>query len=274
MVTRTRKSFYEIVTEAVSDMSKYGYDRQSRLENWVEKLRKAATEEFVSDIELEQTLRKVLGATYHKFVTKQGIKKYHKNVPAFRIDKLKPKLRSELDKRILANTSYIKIKRKKAVEDTLQRFVGWSTAIPAGGTEQTDKNETKRNIQKPLRQCSYEERRVIIDQGHKLVASINDVVAKAEGAIAFKWRSNWRQLNYNYREDHKERDDKIYGIKDSWAHKNGLINRIDGWSDNISAPAEEPMCQCYAVYIYDLDDIPEYGLTEKGRSEMQRLKAA
>jgi hypothetical protein len=50
----------------------------------------------------------------------------------------------------------------------------------------------------------YEARRVMIDQNHKLIANIDNVIATSNNAIAAEWHSHWRQAGYDYREDHKE----------------------------------------------------------------------
>ncbi len=79
----------------------------------------------------------------------------------------------------------------------------------------------RESIAKPIRQLRYEERRVSIDQGHKLVSSINAVIAEQTQAIAMMWRSHWRQAGYDYRPDHKERDKRFYVVRGSWALSRG-----------------------------------------------------
>lgn len=158
----------------------------------------------------------------------------------FTIDKVKHKLRAELDRRIVTSANLIKLNRAQAIEKTLQRFEGWATSIPIGGTKIAEKRTIKGNVATSLKQLPFEERRVIIDQGHKFVSNLNEILAHDGGAIAAVWHSHWRQKNYNYREDHKERDELIYAVRDSWAIKQGLMNKgPNGYTDDITKPGEE-----------------------------------
>ena len=78
------------------------------------------------------------------------------------------------------------------IEKTMRRFQGWSTSIPPGGVSAEKKADVKKDVRKSLKQLPYEERRVIVDQGHKLVASISEIIASDGGAIAGRWRSQYR----------------------------------------------------------------------------------
>jgi hypothetical protein len=100
-------------------------------------------------------------------------------------------------------------------------------------------------------------------------------VAEQGGAIAYRWRSHWRRAGYDFRKDHKERDNEIYLIRNSWAKDQGLIKAGSaGYYDEITSAAQEPFCQCYVVAIYALRELPEDMLTEKGKKllEETRLK--
>jgi len=113
----------------------------------------------------------------------------------------------------------------------------------------------------------YSERFVLIDQGHKLVASINDIIAADGGAIAGQWSSRWRQPGYNYREEHKERDGQFFLIRDSWAHRAGLVKKGKaGYVDESTAPGQEPACRCSYKYVYNIRDLPDDMLTAKGKA--------
>jgi hypothetical protein len=118
------------------------------------------------------------------------------------------------------------------------------------------------------------ERRVIVDQGHKLTASIHEIVAIDGGAIAGIWHSRWREIGYDYREDHKDRDRRIYVIRNNWALKRGLM-RLAGreYTDQITQPAEEVFCRCHYEYLYTLRDLPPDMLTTKGREELVAARA-
>ena len=233
-------NFYQVLTEAVNDFMLNGFDNEERLKYWLLRIRESAEKELIPDNVLEKKLRDSLESAFHRLVTKEGLVNTH--VSAFTLAKIKPQLRSELDRRILASANLIKLNREKSVQEVLQRFQGWATSIPVGGNKNTNKIEQKQLIRKSLSKMPFEQRRVIIDQTHKLIANINDIVANQAGAIGARWHSNYRQINYNYRKDHKERDEKIYVIKDGWAYQEGLIKSVDGFTTDITMPGEEVYC--------------------------------
>lgn len=181
-------------------------------------------------------------------------------------------MRAELDRRIMASANLIKLNREEAISNTLRRFQGWATSIPIGGSDAVDRREEKAYIKKGISGLDFKERRVVIDQTHKLISSLNDIVATNNGAIAAEWHSSWRQANYDYRKDHKERDQVVYMIKDSWADKKGLIKPINGYTDSITQPGEEVYCRCSYRYIYLLRDLPSEMLTAKGKIALESSK--
>lgn len=247
----------------------YGFDNQKRLDFWIEKLREAAVKSLITEKEMQKEIERSLSQVYSRLVTKGGL--LNANVSKFTLDKLKPKLRAELDRRIMASANLIKYNREETISNTLRRFAGWATSIPIGGTDIVDKKKEKKNIRKDLATIDFKERRVIIDQTHKLINNINELVATDNGAIAGKWHSHWKQLNYDYREDHKERDEKIYVVRGSWADKQGYLNHPYGYTDQITQPGEEVYCRCNYVYLYNLKQCKDI-LTKKGELALQSIK--
>lgn len=267
-----KKSFYQVLTDAVNYFIENGFKSEKMLDFWVKKLSDSAYESLIPEKTLMKELERSLGQVYRRLVTKGGVLKTNPGISKFTIDKLKPKMRAELDRRITTSANLIKLNRDEAISNTLRRFQGWATSIPIGGTNAADKLAEKAYIKKSITKLGYEERRVIIDQTHKLVSSINDIVAKGGGAIAAKWHSNWKQQGYDYREDHKERDGKTYLIKGNWAQEKGLIKPINGYVDDITMPGEEVFCRCNYVYLYNLRQLPEEMLTYKGKSSLESVK--
>ena len=207
-------------------------------------------------------------------VEKGQIVQFHKGVSRFTIERVRPALRAELDRRIMASANLIKLNKEQAVAKTLQRLQGWSTSLPKGGSDTTDKAKIKKDIRKSLASLPFEERRVIIDQSHKLRASLSEILATDGGAIAARWHSNWRQINYDFREDHKERDGLVYVMRGCWALEQGLIKAGPaGYTDDITQPAEEPFCRCYFTFIYHLRSLPDDMLTAKGKAALADAKA-
>jgi len=263
-------NFYETLTAAVNDIIEYGFDSKKRIDYWLEKIKKAAEKELIPQHQVQAELEKSLNNAYSRLVTKGGL--INKEISRFTIDRLKPKLRAELDRRIMASANLIKYNREDAINNTLRRFEGWATSIPKGGNKTTNKVKQKQDIRKSLGKMPFEQRRVIIDQTHKLISNINNIVAVDNGAIAARWHSHWRQMNYDYRKDHKERDEHIYLIRGNWASEKGLIKAVDGYTDDITMPGEEVYCRCNYVYIYDIGSLPENFLTIKGKKALSQVK--
>jgi hypothetical protein len=101
------------------------------------------------------------------------------------------------------------------------------------------------------------------------------VVARGNGAIAGIWHSHWRRPGYDYREDHKERDERVYLIRGSWAHEQGLVKPGKvGYLDDITQPGQEPFCSCYVQYISALSKLPDEMLTKSGQQFLTKARAA
>ncbi|WP_447886999.1 hypothetical protein [Serratia fonticola] len=262
------KSLYEVLTAAVNYYVDNGWDNEKSLLSWCAKLRIAANRETVNS----ETTRNHLTAIYKRLVIDGGaIRDQPFGGPTkVTLAKVRPDLRKELERRIFVSANLIKLNREAAIEKTIQRFQGWVSSVPVGGTNAVDRVEQKAQIRAKLSEQTFEHRRVAIDQGHKLAANITDIIAIQGGAIAVKWHSPWRRPGYNYREDHKERDEKIYLLRDSWAIKQGLIKPVNGYYDEITAVGEEVYCSCQAIYIYAPQKLPDEFLTEKGKREFER----
>lgn len=268
-------NFYETLTAAINDFIEHGFDSQERLDRWMLALEQAAKATLTPEYLMREHLEAAFRGVYQKLVKNREILTRHPGVSRFTIERLAPKLRAELDRRILSSAQLIKLNRAEAIQKTLQRFSGWSTSIPAGGSKVTDRVEEKTKVRKSLSQLPFVERRVLIDQGHKLASAINEIVAVDGGALAARWFSHYRQKGYDYREDHKERDGHVYVVRGNWALEKGLMKAgPDGYTDEITRPAEEPFCRCSYRYIYALRGLPDDMLTKKGREALQNVKVA
>lgn len=262
----------ELLTEAVGEFVEFGYDRPARLSEWLRRLRAVARQNLPSSEELERRSTAAMETYFRRSISYAVARRKHPGVSKYTLQRITPSLRPELTKRIQASAQLIRLNREQAVEKTLQRFSGWASSVPAGGSRVTNRAEVKQDVRKSLSQFSFEERRVLIDQGHKLMSSIDAVVAKQTGAIAGMWRSHWRQPGYAYREDHKERDERVYVLRGSWAMEKGLINKGAGYLDDMTQAGEEPFCRCYVVYLLNLRDLPEEMLTAAGLAELERTR--
>ena len=269
--------FTKTVMEAVKFFLRNGYSSREELERWQSLIRESAEGE-TSDDYIGMVSRK-LTQSYEVQVSRATALKRHPGISRFTINYLEPKLSTELDRRILASADLIKLNRQKAIDTTLTRFSGWASSIPSSdsialnGVQGTARDAAK-HIQKSAEQVDYEARRVMIDQNHKLITNIDNVIATSNNAIAAEWHSHWRRPGYDYREDHKERDLKFYLIRGNWAQKNGYVKAgSSGYLDEITQPGEEVFCDCYVTYIYNLRSIPDDMLTQKGKKFMEAMSS-
>jgi hypothetical protein len=191
-------------------------------------------------------------------------------VGQFTLEQIKPHLRDELDRRILASANLIKLNRTASIERTLQRFAGWATSVPKGGSDIQNRTDIKKAVRRGIAGLPFEERRVIIDQGHKLASAISEIVAKDGGAIAGAWQHIKRgPPSYDSRPKHVARDGKIFLLRNSWARAQGLVKPDkNGYTDDIEQPGELVFCSCKYRWIYALRDLPTEMLTVKGREAL------
>lgn len=267
------KTFYQVITAAIADIEQHGYDSQARLERWLIEIRKAARASMLSPATMEKELKRTFNLIYSRMIVNGGVLKMTPGVKAFTLANVKPKLRAELQRRLMASSQLIKLNREAMIEKTTQRFAGWATSIPKGGSETVDKKKTKEDLRKALSQLPFEERRVMIDQGHKFTAALAEIVAVDNNAIAARWHSRWRVPGYDYREDHKERDQLVYMVRGNWAQRKGLVKAGPaGYTDEITRPGEEIFCMCNYTFIFNLRDLPEEMLTKKGQDLLNSVK--
>lgn len=270
---KEKQSFYSVIAAAIRDIEEHGFDSLNRIQNWVARIRAAAQSFLIPERVLAGVLNNTLTRVYTNLVEKGGYKVINPGVSRFDVTRLQPKLRGELDRARTVSAQLIKLNREQMIETTERRFSGWASSVPEGGSKVVDKKEEKENVAKALKSLPFEERRVMIDQGAKLSSSINRIIALDNNAIAAEWHSHWREAGYDYRKDHKERDQKVYLIRDSWAHKAGLVKPGPaGYTDEITQPAEEVYCRCKYKYKFNIRGIPEEMLTEKGKKELARVQ--
>lgn len=237
------ESFYKVIEAAIADIEAHGYDSQARIDGWLTRIEQAAVMSSVPESVLAETLSRTMQSIYGRMIERGGYSQVHKGVSRFTVERLKPRLRSELDRRMMASADLIKLNRNQMIAQTKQRFSGWSTSIPKGGSRAVDRTEVKANLKKSFAALPYEERRVMIDQGHKLTSELNNIIAVDGGAIAAVWHSHFRQPGYNARPDHAEFDGKIFVVRGNWAMEKALM-KVDGhqYTDEIDRPGQPVFC--------------------------------
>lgn len=264
-------TFADTVRDAVADFAERGYRSQDQLEEWITRLRRAAEEELVPQEKVEAEIRRVLESVYSRMIVHGTILIRHPDVARFTLDKIKPASRMELQSRIFASADLIKLNRNRAIEETLQRFSGWASSVPRGGATVVDRRHLMRMTRGELRTTAFQARRVGIDQGHKFAASLDRILADESDAIAAQWHQHYTRQP---RIDHTRRDKQWYLIRDSWAHRRGLVKPGPaGYLDDITQPGEEVLCRCTCTYASTLGRLPPYMLTERGRAKLAEVRA-
>lgn len=259
-------SFRDLLREAIKHFSTSGYTSEAELHEWTMRLHHALDAEMPGNDETKKLLADVLQAIYTRDVTKLALLKKVPGITRYTVDRIAPELRAELDRRIYAGIDLIKLNRQKRMQETLQRFAGWVSSIPQSGSN-ADLREVASHITKPSKQVRFEARRVAIDQAAKLSSGIAHVVAMQNGAIAAVWHDKGEHdSTYDARPEHLRRSEQIYLIRDSWAHKEGLVKPGPaGYLDDITQPGQEVYCQCYVTYLPSPRDLPENMVTARGR---------
>ena len=264
-----KRTFSQIVYEAIDDLTVHGFDSIDRLERWQREIEYAAEREIKSESQLTVKLKEHLSRIYASKIDRAAILKDHK-ISTWTLAKLKPKLRNELDRRIMASAQLIKLNREDMINKTLRRFSGWATSLPMGGSAAVSNREVAADIKKSLKQLPFTERRLHIDQAHKFKASLDNIIATDGGAIAAEWTIR-NTSGYENRPEHKKREGEIYLMPESWALKEGLIKPAGHqYTTDIDQPGEAVYCGCVFRYIYNLRSVPPEMLTAKGREYLAR----
>lgn len=260
--------FYRALAAALEEFRRTGYDSRDRLNYWLGQLRIAANRVLPSPEQSRRAIQAALGKMFRDATSKAGFNRAHPALTQYALQRMGPKLAPILERRIMASADLIKLHREQSIEKVLQRFSGLVTSIPEGGTRSFDTRKDKAAIGKSLRQMSFEERRVVIDQGHKLVANVQQTVAESNDALGFFWR-HIHQAHYDARPDHEARDGKFFALRGNWAIEAGLMKRgPNPYSDEIDTPSVAPYCRCWAVWVYNIRELPPECLTEKGRLQI------
>ncbi len=199
-------------------------------------------------------------------------------VSRFTLQQIKPHLRPELDRRILAiaiqTAEQIGEDQETVIGETLSRFSEWITTAPTEADRQRLAQQSLAKIPPTLAELSAKERRrqVMIHQGIKFAASLKEMEAIDGGALAIVW--NTRGCDGDDAPDHKSRNGCCYAIQGNWAAEKGLMTvGPHGYYGDISGIAQEHYCQCSATWVFNLRDLPEAMMTAKGKAELERVRA-
>ncbi len=267
-----RERFYRVVAEAIADFQAHGFDAQERLDRWMREIGAAAKAAQVPQHEVMARLTGHLERTFRATLSTPRLARVHPGVGRWTLEKVKPELRGELRRRILASANLITLDREASIQRTLSRFAGWASAVPVHGADAPNRVEKATELRRGIAGLPFIERRVVIDQGHKLAAALDDIIAHDAGAIAALWRHVKPQPGYDPRLEHVARDGRVYLLRDSWARHEGLVKPGRwGYYDQIEDQAGQAVfCRCWVQYIYTLDRLPADLLSAKGRAALKR----
>ncbi len=222
------------------------------LVRWLNRLRDALRGEMPTDEMIHAMVKRYLSGRY-RTVTK-SINVRHALPRRIGPEAIAAEFRPYLQDRIRASVELIKLNRDEEIERQLRRFAGWATGARIAQKGSDDFAELKKGTHKALSSMTYVRRRVCIDQGHKLMAAIDDTIAQQYGALAREWRHIIPHAGYDSRKEHLARDHKIYavrGAKGVKPDKNGYVDELD------DQPGELPYCSCFYLSIYNPDELPE-----------------
>lgn len=210
----------------------------------------------------------------------KGFTKNNKGLRGWRLVKTKPLLREELKRRIHFSLSLISTHNEQTASRLRARFLDWIENRGQDGKKQPLRETLKAGdlFQKRDKHMKM----VLGDQTRKLIGNFDNIVAQEYQAIGFFWKTRRdRKVVGNpagkypgqgnpKHGDHYVRQDKFYFFHSTWAIKKGLVNtkhKNFRWADFEDGMPGQPInCRCYAYNIYELDDIPEELLTEKGEA--------
>ena len=224
-----------------------------------------------------QAIEPYLNAIFKREVTSGRLLERNKGIDTFTYERIKPQFRQLLEDRIRANIDLIVLERNTAIDISTNRFSGWLMSFDGVQQKLPQAKDLPvfKNITKPMqKQKDYEHRRRSIDQGHKMIAAINSVVAEQGGAIAAVWHSHKKTDYYDARPEHTKRDGVVYCYKTSPATVRGLVKKgNEPWVEDLpDPPALLINCTCYFTQIYNVSELAKIApdrLTDKAKELMK-----
>ncbi|MEY3760473.1 MAG: hypothetical protein RIR39_1964 [Pseudomonadota bacterium] len=188
-----------------------------------------------------------LAPKFNRYFRLDNLKKAHKGIEPFTLKELSGGAQSILQETIRKNVDKIVLSKESAELLTMNRFSSWILS----GDDSQHLSKLEAHIKKPINNTDYENRRLLNDQGHKMIAAVNESIALDGGAIAMQWHQNY---THDPRVTHKRLNGKIYILKDSQPVRDGLLKSGDNpyLEDLGTMPALEVNCTCSGVYFYNL----------------------
>jgi hypothetical protein len=149
--------------------------------------------------------------------------------------------------------------------------------VPIGGTKGKATKSRISEIKKELRQLAKWDQLFYVYKARSFSAEIEYLFALEGNPIAAIWHYNQMDEQGEYRKtySHKERDGHVYSVRGNWAIGKGLMMAEPyGYIDEVSRPSQEIGCMCHLQLVYGIRDLPNEMVTEKGWSELGRVREA
>lgn len=204
----------------------------------------------------------------------------HKGITKASIKDLKPKFRKEVEDRVKISFNLMKNQEEELKQKMASRFINWVTIDSKDVRGNTTSKQSLLNFLDFAKENGIAEdhaKFILKDQTRKMIANLDDLVAKENNAIGGIWhnRGDRRVVGnpqgiYPHSEtkahgNHWDREGKFYVFKDSWAYQKGYIKGelYENLEDGGVGVAIG--CRCRLEFIYDLRDVPYENLTARGR---------
>lgn len=209
-----------------------------------------------------------------------GFQQNNKGLKGWRLCKLKTHFRKALRERITASLLLIKSQNASTMQTLHSRFLGWLTAPK--DTRGALKNTMKVSQLAHKRDKHF--KMILADQTRKMISNFDNIVAEEYKALGFFWKTRrddrvvGKPGGRNPKPskahgDHYARQDKFYFFHNNWAVEKRLIDtkhKDFAWADfDDGMPGQPINCRCYAYNVYELEDVPEEFLTDKGRKYLE-----
>ncbi len=169
-------------------------------------------------------------------------------------------------------TAYLD-ERIRQCDAMVQQFL---ERVPVGGSKDTDTKSRIAQIKKELRPLAKWDRLFYVHKAMSFPAEVEFLFSLEGNPIAAIWLYNPidERTDYPKTYDHKQRDDLVYAVRGNWAIAKGLMNAgPNGYLDEISRPSQEIGCMCHLQWLYSISCLPTNMVTEKGFSELRRVRA-
>ncbi len=148
--------------------------------------------------------------------------------------------------------------------------------VPSGGTKDKAIKGSIAEIKKELRSLATWDRLFYTYKARSFPAEIEHIFVFAGNPLAAIWRYSDLDAQGEYQKtyNHQQRDGRVYAVRGCWAFEKGLMKvGPAGYLDAISRPSQELGCMCSLQWVTGVRRLPGDMITDKGRSELDRVTA-